>query len=85
MKKLGIDTPPTAKPVAKRSTSEPRRTAAIVPSGIARSSDQSKATAPSSKVAGSRSPIAMVTGWWVMTDRPRSRCTIFPSQSAYCT
>jgi len=85
MKKLGIDTPPTVKPVARRSISEPRRTAAIVPSGIATSSDQTKATAPSSNVAGSRSPIAMVTGWWVVTDRPRSRCTMRSSQMTYCT
>jgi hypothetical protein len=85
MKKFGIDTPPTARPVARWSASEPRRTAAMVPRGIATSNDQIRATAPSSNVAGRRSPMAAVTGWWVVIERPRSPCTMCPSQITYCT
>ena len=71
-KKLGTDTPATVKPEASTSSTEPRRSAATVPRGIASASDQSSAARPSSSVAGSRSPMACVTGWCVRSERPRS-------------
>ena len=85
MKKFGTETPATVKPVASTSIGDPRRSAAIVPSGIASRTDQASAAIPNSRVAGRRSVIACTTGWLVRTERPRSPRSAWPIQVRYCS
>ena len=64
--------PVSASVIAAWSTAVPRQTAATMPSGIDTAIATSIAAAASSKVAGSRSRIASVTGSLVRSDVPRS-------------
>ena len=60
--KFGTEIPSSASVVAIRSIPVPARAAAIMPSGMAKTTAIAMAAKASSNVAGSRSAIALATG-----------------------
>ena len=82
--KLGMDMPDSAAMLAPISTGLPLRTAATMPIGMPTSSAKSMAMAASCSVTGSFWPISVVTGTSVRSDLPRSPCSTWPAQAAYC-
>ncbi|KAG1224072.1 hypothetical protein G6F68_020195 [Rhizopus microsporus] len=83
--KWGIDMPDSAAMVAPISMGLPLRTAAMIPIGMPISSAKNIAIAASCRVTGSFCAISVVTGTSVRRDLPRSPCSTWPAQAAYCT
>src|SRR5688572_8027530 len=83
--KPGTDRPRIATLRASRSPRLSWRTAAMMPTGSAISSEMASAMSASSSVIGSRWPISSSTGRFVHSDSPRSPRTARPAHSTYCT
>jgi hypothetical protein len=73
--KLGNETPAMATDVATTSTTELRRSAAMIPAGRPIVSATTSAATVRLSVTGARWRIASMTGWFVRMDRPSSPWT----------
>ncbi len=75
------ETTPTVTRLVMRSYSDPRFTAAVIPSASASGTENAAVSAASSREFGSRLPIRVVTGRWLTSDRPGSPHSSPPSHS----
>src|SRR5688572_24740615 len=83
--KFGTDTPHREAPLASRSHTVLRRTAAITPAGSAMARATSSDRKASSMVMGSLAATVAATGWRVRIDSPRSPRTASPAHLRYWT
>ena len=72
----GVDQVTIDPEVRMRSCRVPRRQPASVPIQRPRSVDRIVATPTSASVAGARSQISSMTGWFVVYERPRFSCSV---------
>ena len=82
---VGMHWPASASAIAPESRSEPRRTAARMPSGSEMSTASTMAATASVAVAGNRSRTSGSVGWRCRRERPKSPWTARARKCPYCS
>ena len=82
---VGMHCPASASAMAPESRAEPRRTAAMIPSGSARMTARTIAASASLAVAGKRSRTSGSVGCRCRSERPKSPWTARARKWPYCS